>query len=143
MSKYENLIPKILGENDKLINFDPELIYISLVKETDLTKDQARFITNETVRTLIFIGNNAKYLSGPLIREIVCIKLLENGFEIARLLYTRIGFPKYDLQQLLDTKSSNEINGEITNHVLKENNNVDKLIIKLTNNGSTKKDNPR
>ncbi len=79
--------------------FDYRKIYDSLVKETSLSPEQAMRIAKETFRRLKSM--NLKFLSGPLIREVVCSVLLEHGLEKARAEYTRLGLPVYDVRSLL------------------------------------------
>ena len=46
-----------------------------------------------------------KLITAPLIREVVDVHLLKLEFEKARLQYTRIGLPVYDLQKLFDVEN--------------------------------------
>jgi len=78
--------------------FNPEFIYQSLRRETEISKEDAKTITEQVVRFLI--GANLRLITAPLIREVVNVHLLKLGFEKARLQYTRIGLPFYDLKQL-------------------------------------------
>lgn len=89
--------------------FEPNKILESLLKETSLTIDQAELITRAS--TQFIISTNIKFLSGPLIREIVNVQLLQYGFEKARLEYTRIGKPRYELKKLIENNSGKEENG--------------------------------
>lgn len=140
----------------KLHNFQPELIYKSIIRETSISKKNATVITNETVRMLIYIYRNEKftkhpitgnitkiegiinYLSGPFIRSLVRIKMLEHGFEVEELEYARVGIPKFDLEQIISEKSEENLNGEVINRILTERNNIN-ILIKNINNGSNKK----
>lgn len=80
--------------------FDRFRITESIVKETGLDEQEADRIAFETEK---FIKTaNLEYISAPLIREIVNVKLLENGYEKERNLYTRIGMPVYDLTTLIN-----------------------------------------
>jgi len=49
--------------------FDPDRIYISLLKETDLSKQDAEKITLDVFRFIT--SSNLKILTAPLIRELV------------------------------------------------------------------------
>lgn len=42
-----------------------------------------------------------EFVSSPLIREIVNVKLLENGLEEARKVYTRVGLPVTDVEKMI------------------------------------------
>ncbi|MFX1499223.1 MAG: anaerobic ribonucleoside-triphosphate reductase, partial [Promethearchaeota archaeon] len=59
-------------------------------------------ITELTVRRIISSG--IKFLSGPHIREIVCSILSEQHYEEERKLYTRIGMPLMDYEEILEKK---------------------------------------
>ncbi|MFX1288833.1 MAG: hypothetical protein ACFFFY_09805, partial [Promethearchaeota archaeon] len=100
--KIYNSLPKVHYKDKKSgvvkkEKFDPNRIYISLLKETELTKQEAEKITLEVFRFIT--SSNLKILTAPLIRELVSYTLLKFGFEIARLQNTRIGFPYKDLEE--------------------------------------------
>lgn len=83
--------------------------------------------TKQVVR--ILIGANLKIITSPIIREITNTVLLQKGLEKIRLEYTRIGFPFFDLTEILKKKeNSSDI---ITKHVKNEYYNVLDLIKKL------------
>lgn len=66
-----------------------------------------------------------------MIREFVCIALLSEGLELERLKYTRIGFPRYDLDKLYNSKYSWETkHSMILKHIDKEFGDVNILIKK-------------
>ncbi|MFH1774512.1 MAG: anaerobic ribonucleoside-triphosphate reductase [Methanobacteriota archaeon] len=84
-------------------NFDRKKITASLVRETRLPKELAETIARESeaeLRTL-----KLDFVSAPLIREVVNVKLLEHGFEDARADYTRLGMPVYDATQIIEVGS--------------------------------------
>lgn len=78
---------------------DNEKIVESLVKETGLPVNIAKKISGEVRDELEKL--NVEYVSGPLIRELVNVKLLKYGLNDARDLYTRVGLPIYDVTQLI------------------------------------------
>lgn len=80
--------------------FDRKRIVSSLVKETALPKEVAETIAKETEAELRRL--NLDFTSGPLIREVVNVKLLEHGYESARSDYTRLGMPVYDAAQQIE-----------------------------------------
>ena len=82
--------------------FEPNKIYESLLKETDISENNAKIITNKICRFLI--GHGLKIITSPMIREIACVQMLDMNLEKERLQYTRIGLPYYDYEQLLDKK---------------------------------------
>ncbi|MDH3324155.1 MAG: hypothetical protein OEL89_00790 [Candidatus Peregrinibacteria bacterium] len=94
------------------------------MRETSLLPEQAKLITLECLRTIIDIAHKIKTITAPLIREIINVKLLQYGFEKARLEYTRIGLPVFDITNLPSTYN-------ITTHVLEEYKEVIKMIREL------------
>jgi|Deesub1362A_J573_1020465.scaffolds.fasta_scaffold01149_5 ribonucleoside-triphosphate reductase len=86
--------------------FDRRRIVSSLILETGLPKELAEQVAREAESEIRRL--KLDFISSPLIREIVNVKLLEHGFEKARADYTRLGMPVYDATQLI--KSSNNGN---------------------------------
>jgi len=130
--RYSKILPKIIGKNFNEYEFKPRKIYDSLLKETSISKEIAKRITDKVCRFLIV--NNLQLITKPLIREIVNVELLKLGFEKERLQNTRIGFPYYDLVQLTNETNSLlflktlNLKENIFKHILKEYNDVKKLI---------------
>ncbi len=91
--------PKVRTSKIQFERFDPERIKVSLMKETGLSAGVAEEIAAEVAIKISKIDLN--FLSGPLIRELVCTALLERNYEEARARYTRLGLPVYDVRQLL------------------------------------------
>jgi len=120
----ECIIPNVIDKTLKKRRFDGTFIYNSLLKETDITKEDAQHTTKQVIR--ILIGANLKVITAPLIREVVNTVLLQKGLEIIRLQYTRIGFPFFDLTEKYKEKENSS--DEIINHVKNEYENVSKLI---------------
>ncbi|MFX1572549.1 MAG: anaerobic ribonucleoside-triphosphate reductase [Promethearchaeota archaeon] len=99
-----DLFPKVFRTEGDLAEFDSSRILNSIIKETGLNENEANKITELVVRRIISSG--IKFLSGPHIREIVCSILSEQHFENERKLYTRIGMPLMDYEEILEKKSS-------------------------------------
>jgi ribonucleoside-triphosphate reductase len=101
-----------------MVDFDPSKIYDSLIKETLMSEDDAKNITELSVRRIISSG--IKFLSGPHIREVVCSILSEQHFENERKLYTRIGMPLMDYEAILEkglkVKEEETLNPESIHH---------------------------
>ena len=95
-----DLLPRVFRTEGDMVEFNPEKILNSLIKETGLSEEEARKITEFTVRRIISSG--IKFLSGPHIREIVCSILSEQHYEQERKLYTRIGMPLMDYEGILE-----------------------------------------
>jgi ribonucleoside-triphosphate reductase len=83
-----------------LESFNKKRIVDSLVSETKLDPEIARKIAQDVEKELIRMKLN--YVTAPLIREIVNVKLLEEGLENTRARYTRLGMPVYDVHRLLE-----------------------------------------
>jgi anaerobic ribonucleoside-triphosphate reductase len=81
--------------------FDRNKIVEALVKEANVPVFQAQKIARETEKRLLEF--KTKYLTAPLIREIVNAILLEKGLEEYRHKLTRLGLPVYDVNQLIDS----------------------------------------
>jgi len=79
--------------------FDRNKIAESLVKEANVPIDLAQKISRETERRLSEF--RTKYLTAPLIREIVNAILIERGLEEYRHKLTRLGLPVHDVTQLI------------------------------------------
>lgn len=127
----KNLIPFVIDKTLEKKRFNPTLIYKSLLKETDISKNDAKDTMKQVVRMLI--GADLKIVTSPMIREITNTVLLQKGLEIIRLQYTRIGFPFFDLtEKFKEKRNSSE---EITKHIKIEYENVSNLIrtIQTTN----------
>ncbi|MDH5734094.1 MAG: hypothetical protein OEY88_10005 [Candidatus Bathyarchaeota archaeon] len=84
--------------------FDRNKIVDSLVKEAGVPVDQAQKVARETERHVSHF--KTKYLTAPLIREIVNTILIQKGLEEYRHKLTRLGLPVHDVTQLLKTTST-------------------------------------
>lgn len=80
--------------------FDRKKIALSLLKETRIPKEVADTIAHEAEMELRKL--RLDFISGPLIREIVNVKLLEHRMEDARADYTRLGLPVYDAKAVME-----------------------------------------
>ena len=102
------LPPPVRRSDGVIVPFSKELIVKSLLKETQLVKtlygetplneNEAQIVADEVedeIRNM-----QLKMLSGPLIREIVNVKLLEHGFAKHRNVYTRVGMPLFEVYQI-------------------------------------------
>ena len=133
---YESL-PEVLYKDKntgivKKDKFDPNRIYVSLLKETELSENDAEKITLDVFRFIT--SSNLKILTAPLIRELVSYSLSKFGFEIARLKNTRIGFPYKDLEEkIADCHDVEELKEFIYSGVIYEFREVKKLIESYNN----------
>ena len=80
--------------------FSREKIVKSLIRETGLDEKKAKKIAKEVEKELEKL--RLEFVTAPLIRELVCVKLLQHGLEKERAKYTRLGMPVYDVKQLIE-----------------------------------------
>ena len=105
MSKQEYVVdsfkyfPHVRTSRIMFDDFSVERIKNSLLEETELSSEVADKIARDTADHLEELDLN--FLSAPLIREFVCVALLENNLEDARARYTRLGLPLYDVARLI------------------------------------------
>ncbi len=109
--------------DDKLRNWDRDRIVDALLQETKIDRGTAEIIGREVEE---FIQNSKiRYVSAPLVREIVNAKLIERGLEEERRMHTRLGMPIHDVRQLILQQNKENANiphgPEATNLTLAEN----------------------
>ncbi|MFW9803845.1 MAG: anaerobic ribonucleoside-triphosphate reductase, partial [Candidatus Thorarchaeota archaeon] len=95
----EKKLPKVRTTSSTLEPFDVDRIIESLIIEAKLSRGDAELVGLKVMDRIAASG--IKFLSGPLIREMCNSILAELGFEKERILYTRVGVPMYDLNQLI------------------------------------------
>jgi anaerobic ribonucleoside-triphosphate reductase len=86
--------------------FDRNKIAEALVKEANVPGFQAQKIARETEKRLMEF--KTKYLTAPLIREMVNAILVEKGLEEYRHKLTRLGLPVYDVNQLIESTGTTQ-----------------------------------
>lgn len=109
MTDYD-LLPKVKTSKNTVEKYDPQKIVDSLILETDLSEELANEIAMELTRQVI--SYKIEVLTSPEIREMVCSILLEKNLDKARFMYTRLGLPFYDFQQLLNSSEDLEVQKE-------------------------------
>jgi anaerobic ribonucleoside-triphosphate reductase len=82
--------------------FDANKITNSLIKEAKVPPDLAKKAAKEAEKRLR--KSKTKYLTAPLVREIVNAILVEKGFEDYRHKLTRLGMPVHEVMALIDAK---------------------------------------
>ncbi|MCX6668313.1 MAG: anaerobic ribonucleoside-triphosphate reductase [Methanothrix sp.] len=97
-------MPRVRTTDGHLLHWNREAIAKQLLKETKLseqfyrapgiTEDEANDISREVERRIRWM--NVKYLSGPLVREIMNVVLLERHHPEWRNICTRVGTPVFD-----------------------------------------------
>jgi ribonucleoside-triphosphate reductase len=91
--------PQVRTSRIQFEEFDPKRIKNSLIREAGLSEGMAEKIAMEVTDRIHKLSLN--FLSAPLIRELVCVALLEHNLERARAQYTRLGLPLYDVNRLI------------------------------------------
>jgi len=112
----------VRSSEDSLQGWDRRRIVEALLRETLLDPDTAETIGQEVEE---FVRQSKiKFVSAPLIRELVNAKLLEYGHEDERRRHTRLGMPIYDVEQLILQQNKENANiphgPEATNLTLAE-----------------------
>ena len=82
--------------------FDANKIANSLIKEAKVPPELAKKAAKEAEKR--FRKSKTKYLTAPLVREVVNTILVEKGFEDYRHKLTRLGMPVHEVTTLIDTK---------------------------------------
>ncbi|MEM0058002.1 MAG: anaerobic ribonucleoside-triphosphate reductase [Candidatus Bathyarchaeia archaeon] len=104
-----------------LEEFDVNRIVDSLVKEAAMPVEQAKKVAKEVEKRLL--KAKTRYLTAPLIREVVNGILIEKGFEEYRHKLTRLGLPVYDVTLTLKEREfhdASKVHEEFGKNVIAE-----------------------
>ena len=82
--------------------FDANKIANSLIREAKMPPDLAQKAAKEAEK--IILKSKTKYLTAPLVREIVNALLIEKGLEEYRHKLTRLGLPVHEVTTLIEAK---------------------------------------
>jgi len=86
-----------------LEEFDANKIASSLTREARMPAELAQRVAKEAEKQLI--RARTKYLTAPLVREVVNAILIEKGLEEYRHKLTRLGIPVHDVTSLLESRN--------------------------------------
>jgi len=86
-----------------LEEFDANKIANSLIREARMPAELAQKVAREAEKQLI--RSKTKYLTAPLVREVVNAILIEDGLEDYRHKLTRLGVPVHDVTSLLESRN--------------------------------------
>lgn len=86
-----------------LEEFDANKIASSLTREAKMPAELAQKVAKEAEKRLL--KSKTKYLTAPLVREIVNAILIEKGLEEYRHKLTRLGLPVHEVTMLVEVKS--------------------------------------
>ena len=116
------------GSRDELFNWDKQKIAEALVKEAELEDAVAHEIASAIEKKVFNAG--MRRISTTLVRELVDNELFERGYQCSLQRQSMIGMPKFDLDQLIFSKSNENsnitannpeaINLTIAEHILKQ-----------------------
>ncbi|MCJ7560106.1 ArsR family transcriptional regulator [Candidatus Bathyarchaeota archaeon] len=85
-----------------LEEFDANKIANSLIREARMPAEQAQKVAKEAEKRLL--KSKTKYLTAPLVREVVNVILVEKGMEDYRHKLTRLGMPVHEVTALIEAK---------------------------------------
>ena len=85
--------------DEDVARWNRQRIVDALIRETDIDSDTADSVSREVEKQIMTSGIGL--LTTTLIRELVDAKLIERGLEHARGMHARLGFPLYDVGQLI------------------------------------------
>ncbi len=88
--------------------WDRSRIVDGLLRETGIDLETAEAISREVERQIVSSG--ISLLTTALVRELVDAKLVERGLEEASRLHARLGFPLYDVRQLISLQNKENAN---------------------------------
>jgi len=112
----------VRSSDEDLQGWNRQRIVDALLRETTVDPGTAETIGMEVEDFVL--QTKIKFVSAPLIRELVNAKLLERGLEDIRRMHTRLGMPIYDVEQLILQQNKENANiphgPEATNLTLAE-----------------------
>ncbi len=86
-----------------LEEFNVSKIADSLIREANMPAELAQKVAKEAEKRLL--KSKTKYLTAPLVREVVNAILIEKGLEEYRHKLTRLGLPVHDITTVIEIKS--------------------------------------
>jgi ribonucleoside-triphosphate reductase len=93
---------------EDVARWDRSRIVDALLRETGIDLKTAEEISRDVERQIISSG--ISLLTTALVRELVDAKLVERGLEEASRLHARLGFPLYDVRQLISLQNKENAN---------------------------------
>jgi len=98
-SETTDLTLFVRTSGEEIILWDRQRIVDALVREADIDDPVATEISKDVEKQIVVSGIGI--LTTALIRELVNARLIEKGLEKERRLHGRLGFPLYDVRQLI------------------------------------------
>ena len=93
---------------EEAVRWDRRRIVEALIREAGIDERTAEAISREVEKQIVSSG--ISLLTTALVRELVDAKLVERGLEQARRLHARLGFPLYDVRQLIFHRNKENAN---------------------------------
>lgn len=107
---------------EEVVEWDRRRITDALIREAGLSRESAEEISREVEKQIFSSGIST--LTASLVRELVNARLIGRGLEKERRLHARLGFPLYDIRELMTHSNRENANvphwPEGTNLVLAE-----------------------
>ncbi|MBU4371357.1 MAG: anaerobic ribonucleoside-triphosphate reductase [Proteobacteria bacterium] len=93
---------------EEVARWNRRRIVEALIREAMIDETTAEAISREVEKQIVSSG--ISLLTSALIRELVDAKLIERGMEHAQRLHARLGFPLYDVRQLIRHQNKENAN---------------------------------
>lgn len=107
-SETTDLTLFVRTSGEEIALWNRQRIVDALMREADIDYQVATRISKEVEREIISSGIGV--LTTALIRELVNVRLIEMGLEKERRLHGRLGFPLYDVRQLILHQNKQDAN---------------------------------
>ena len=107
-SETTDLTLFVRTSGEEIVRWNRQRIVDALMREADIDDQVAADISKEVEKQIISSGINV--LTTALIRELVNVRLIERGLEKERRLHGRLGFPLYDVRQLILHQNKQDAN---------------------------------
>ncbi|MFV2040884.1 MAG: anaerobic ribonucleoside-triphosphate reductase, partial [Candidatus Hydrothermarchaeales archaeon] len=92
-----------------VVKWSRQSIVDALLRETQISPEMAQKVSLEAENAII--ASKIKFITAPLIREVVNDKLVHHGLEEERKQHTRLGLPIFDVDQII--RSHNKENANV------------------------------
>lgn len=93
----------VRASRSALEEFDANRIASSLIKEAKMPAELAQKVAKEAEKRLL--KSKTKYLTAPLVREVVNAILIDKGLEEYRHRLTRLGLPVHEVSMLVEARN--------------------------------------
>ena len=93
---------------EEIVQWNRQRIIDALIREAAIPLETAEEISREVERQIFSSG--IATLTASLVRELVNARLVERGLEKARRMHARLGFPLYDVQDLIIHRNKENAN---------------------------------